>query len=114
MSSRNFSWHEWRYLSNAHYPTTPSSRHGCILPIQPVGQGSDKVEKVYVFGGYRVKKSENLRLYHFATGDKVYKTRPFFDAYKAATVAVSPPWRGRASGTATNGRGFMGIPQTEN
>jgi hypothetical protein len=53
------------------------SRKPPILPTRSVGQGSDKVEKVYVFGGSVVKKSEYFRLYHFATGDKVYKTRAF-------------------------------------
>jgi hypothetical protein len=64
-----------------------------------VGQGSDKVEKVYVFEGYAVKKSENLRLYHFRSADKVYKTRPFLTRIKPRPVV--------ARRTATTGRGFM-------
>jgi hypothetical protein len=79
------------YLSTPHLPLPIHATfpHPCILPIHPVGQGSDKVEKVYVFGGWPMKKSENLRLYHFAIGDKVYKTRPFL-----CVRQVGPPSRG--------------------
>jgi hypothetical protein len=59
------------------FPIFPLSRSFLIFPTRAVGQGSDKVEKVYVFEGSAVKKSENFRLYHFRSADKVYKTRAF-------------------------------------
>jgi hypothetical protein len=63
-----------------------------------VGRGSDKVEKVYVFGGYPREKVGNLRLFHFRSADKVYKTRAFLQKTTSHSQEVTARPDGRPLG----------------